>query len=81
MAPVIARYESRDAMHTFRADAAFAIPQLYKTLEAEGYFYAIRLKGNAVLQEAISHLFKRPVGRSPNYMRQIYHDFEYRAAS
>jgi hypothetical protein len=26
----------------FRADAAFAIPDLYMTMEAEGYFYATR---------------------------------------
>ena len=81
LAPVIARYKTRDLMRFFRADAAFAIPELYKTLEAESYFYAIRLKGNAVLQEAISHLLKRPVGRPPNYLRRFYHDFEYRAAS
>ena len=81
LAPVIARYKTRDLLRFFRADAAFAIPELYKRLEAEGYFYAIRLKGNAVLQEAISHLLKRPVGRPPNYVRRFYHDFEYKAAS
>ncbi len=79
--PVIARYKRRDLLRFFRADAAFAIPELYKTLEAEGYFYAIRLKGNAVVQEAVVHLLKRPVGRPPNYVRRFYHDFEYRAAS
>ena len=63
----------------FRADAAFAIPGLYEMLEAEGYFYAIRLKGNAVLQQAVAHLLKRPVGRPPNYVRRLYHDFQYRA--
>ena len=50
-------------------------------MEAEGYFYAIRLKGNSVLQNAVAHLLKRPVGRPPNYVRRFYHDFEYRAAS
>ena len=39
LAPVIARYKSRDLMRFFRADAAFAIPELYEMLEAEGYFY------------------------------------------
>ena len=80
LAPVIACYKTRDLMRFFRADAAFAIPELYKMLEAEGYFYAIRLKGDPVLQEAISHLLMRPVGRPPNYVRRFYHDFEYRAA-
>ena len=32
-------------MRFFRADAAFAIPELYEVLEKEGYFYTIRLKG------------------------------------
>ena len=44
LAPVIARYAERDIMRFFRGDAAFAIPELYETLEAAGYFYAIRLK-------------------------------------
>lgn len=80
LAPVIDRYKSRDLLRLFRADAAFAIPELYEMLETEGYFYAIRLKGNAVLQEAVAHLLKRPVGRPPNYVRRFYHDFEYQAA-
>ena len=54
-------------MRFFRADAAFAIPELYEMLEAETYFYAIRLKDNAVLQQAVAHLLKRPVGRPLNY--------------
>ena len=66
LAPAIARYRSRDLMRFFRADAAFAIPELYEKLEAEGSFYTIRLKGNAVLQEAVAHLLKRPVGRPPS---------------
>jgi hypothetical protein len=36
--PVIARYADRHLMRFFRGDAAFAIPELYKTLEAESYF-------------------------------------------
>ncbi len=72
LAPIIARYKTRELMRFFRADAAFAIPELYEMLETEGYFYSIRLKGNAVLQEAISHLLKRPVGRPPNYVRRFY---------
>jgi hypothetical protein len=81
LAPIVARYKTRDLMRFFRADAAFAIPELYEMLEAEDYFYAIRLKGNAVLQSAVAHLLKRPVGRPPNYVRRFYHDFEYRATS
>ena len=57
-------------MRFFRADAAFAIPELYEMLEAEGYFYTIRLKGNAVLQEAVAPLLKRPVARPPNFIHR-----------
>ena len=64
LAPVIARYAERDIMRFFRGDAAFAIPELYETLEAAGYFYAIRLKKNAVLEEKIGHRLTRPVGRA-----------------
>ena len=42
--PVIARYRDLDAPKLFRADAAFAIPELYELLETEGYRYAIRPK-------------------------------------
>jgi hypothetical protein len=41
-------------------DAAFATPKLYKTLEAEGCFYAIRLRANRVLQSRIAHYLSHP---------------------
>ena len=62
----MARYRgSATKRRFFRGDAAFALPDLYDFLEAEGYNYAIRLKANAVLQRQIAHLLKRPVGRPP----------------
>mgnify|MGYP000352269754 CR=1 FL=1 len=79
--PVIARYADRHLMRLFRGDAAFAIPELYKTLEAAGYFYAIRLRANRVLQSRIAHLLKRPVGRPPKGVKRVYGDFEYLAVS
>ena len=79
--PVIARYADRHLMRFFRGDAAFAIPELYRTLEAERYYYVIRLRTNRVLQGRIAHLLKRPVGRSPKRVKRIYGDFEYQAAS
>ena len=48
--PVIARYRGLKVPVYFRGDAAFAAPKLMKVLEAEGYWYAIRLKANAVLE-------------------------------
>lgn len=47
--PVIARYIVCYLMWFFRAESAFAIPELYKTPETAGYFFAIRLRANRVL--------------------------------
>lgn len=79
--PVVARYRDTVQRRCFRADAAFALPEVYSFLEAEGFGYAIRLPANAVLQRSISHLLKRPVGRPPHEVRRYYASFSYRAAS
>ena len=42
--PVVERYRKRDLRRYFRGDAAFAAPDIYEFLEAEGYKYTIRLK-------------------------------------
>jgi hypothetical protein len=79
--PVVARYRTTAKRRFFRGDAAYALPDLYGFLEAEGYKYTIRLKANAVLQAHIAHLLKRPVGRPPNDVRRFHASFSYRAAS
>jgi hypothetical protein len=79
--PVVARYRDRKRRRYFRGDAAFASPDIYEFLEAEGYTYAIRLKANAVLQESISYLLSRPVGRPPNHVRRFHTSFSYQAGS
>ncbi|MBM3559065.1 MAG: IS1380 family transposase [Alphaproteobacteria bacterium] len=79
--PVVARYGNRDIRRYFRADAAFANPEVYGFLEAEGFGYAIRLPANAVLQDSIGYLLKRPVGRPPNEVRRFHASFSYRAQS
>ena len=79
--PVIARYRGLDIRRFFRGDAAFAIPDLYEALEAEGHLYAIRLKGNAVLHRRIEHLLTRPVGRPSNKLERFYQSFEFQAKS
>src|SRR4051812_48473354 len=61
--PVIARYRDLKVPKFFGGDAAFATHELFRVLEQEGYWYAIRLKANAVLERQIAHLLKRPVGR------------------
>ena len=63
--PVVARYRGKVSRLYFRADAAFANPEVYEFLEAERIKYAIRLPANRVLQERIGYLLKRPVGRPP----------------
>ena len=77
--PVVARYRDMMKRRYFRADAAFASPEVYKFLEAEGYGYAIRLPANAVLQRRIAHLLTRPVGRPPHEVRRFYASFRYQA--
>ena len=80
LAPVLARY--RDKMKRyFCADAAFANPDVYELLEAEGYKYTIRLPANAILQARIGWLLKRPVGRPPHEVRRYYASFRYQAGS
>jgi hypothetical protein len=79
--PVIARYRKRNMRRYFRADAAFAIPEVYEFLEAEGYKYAIRLPGNRVLESHIVHLLRRPIGRPPHEVRRFYANFSYQAQS
>lgn len=79
--PVVARYRDRTKRRFFRGDAAFALPDLYDYLEAEGYKYTIRLRANAVLQGHIAHLLKRPVGRPPKHVQRFYACFSYQAGS
>jgi hypothetical protein len=79
--PVVARYRGKFKRRYFRADAAFANPEVYEFLEVEGYKYAIRLPANRVLQERITYLLKRPVGRPPNHVQRFHASFSYQAKS
>ncbi len=79
--PVIARYWGIVKHLYFRGVAAFANPEVYEFLEAEGASYAIRLPANQVLQDKIGHLLKRPVGRPPHEVRRYYASFRYQAQS
>jgi hypothetical protein len=47
----------------FRADAAFAKPDVYEGLEERGVKYAIRIPANDSLERDIAELLPRPVGR------------------
>jgi hypothetical protein len=79
--PVVARYQGRNLRRYFRADAAFANPELYEYLEAEGFEYAIRLPGNDALLRDIEPLLTRPVGRPSNAPVVWYAGFLYQAKS
>ena len=79
--PVVGRYRNRMKRRNFRGDAAYATPAIYEFLEAEGYKYTIRLPANAVLQERIGWLLKRPVGPPPRDVRRYYASFSYQAGS
>ena len=79
--PILARYGSTGVRRYFRADAAFAKPDIYEYLEERRVFYAIRLPSNKVLQYEIAPLLIRPVGRPPKRPVILYDDFWYRAGS
>jgi hypothetical protein len=79
--PVVARYRDKVSRIYFRADAAFAMPGVYEFLEAERIKYAIRLPTNKVLQECISYLLNRPVGRPSNEARRYHASFSCQAAT
>ena len=63
--PILSRYGATGVRRYFRADAAFAKPDIYEYLEERHVLYAIRLPGNEVLQYEIDPLLIRPVGRPP----------------
>ena len=79
--PVVELYRERDLRRYFRGDAAFASPDIYEFLEAEGFLYAVRLPTNPILQKSIAHLLTRPVGRPPNHVRRYHASFSYQAGS
>jgi hypothetical protein len=79
--PIVERYLKRAVRLLFRADAAFAKPELYEYLETRRIGYAIRLPANEVLQREIAHLFVRPTEWPSQRPIISYHDFAYQAQS
>src|ERR1039457_1658006 len=65
----------------FRADAAFAKPEIYEALEERGVKYAIRIPANDSLERDIVELLTRPVGRPSHKPVVWYKGFLYQAAS
>ena len=79
--PIVERYLKLAVRLLFRADAAFAKPELYEYMEARRIGYAIRLSANDVLQREIAHLLVRPTEWPSRKPIVSYHDFAYQAQS
>jgi hypothetical protein len=79
--PIVQRYLREPVRLLFRADAAFADPEIYMHLEARSIGYAIRLRSNSVLQREISHLLTRPTQWPSQGPTVSYHDFACQAQS
>ena len=78
--PILSRYEEKGLRRYFRADAAFAKPDIYEYLEERRVFYAIRLPSNKVLQWEIALTADTTCGEAAEASSD-YTDFWYRAES
>src|ERR1017187_2613319 len=79
--PEIERQQKAGKEVVFRADAAFAKPEIYEALEQRGVKYAIRIPSNDSLERDIAERLPRPVGR-PRYKPVVwYMGFLYQATS
>jgi hypothetical protein len=79
--PEIERQQRLGKEVVFRADAAFAKPEIYEALEERHVKYAIRLPASNKLQRNITALLTRPVGRPSHKPAVRYKSFLYQAAS
>jgi hypothetical protein len=79
--PEIERQQKLGKEVVFRADAAFAKPEIYEALEERGVKYAIRIPSNENLERDIAELLTRPVGRPSHKPVVWYKGFLYQAAS
>jgi len=78
--PEIERQQRLGKVVVFRADAAFAKPELYEALEQRQVKYVIRLPANDNLERKVAQMLIRPVGR-PSYQPVVrYKSFLYQAA-
>ncbi len=79
--PEIERQQAEGKQVTFRADAAFAKPEIYEAMEERGVDYVIRIPANKSLELEIEDILFRPPGR-PNAKPLVrYKSFRYQAES
>lgn len=79
--PEIERQQGLGKEVAFRADAAFAKPEVYEALEERGVRYAIRIPANDNLLRDVEELLTRPVGRPSQKPVAWYKGFLYQAES
>src|SRR2546422_7031806 len=79
--PEIERQQRMGKEVAFRADAAFAKPEIYEALEERGVKYAIRIPANENLRRDVEELLKQPAGRPSPKPLVEYKSFLYQAAS
>jgi hypothetical protein len=79
--PEIERQQAEGKRVTFRADAAFAKPELYEALEGRTVDYVIRIPANKNLELEIEDILFRPPGRPSAKPLVRYKSFQYQAES
>jgi len=79
--PEIEHQQADGKQVTFRADAAFAKPEIYEALEERGVQYAIRIPANNSLELEIEDILFRPPGRPSRKPLVRYKSFRYQAES
>jgi hypothetical protein len=79
--PTFVRTIAEAALVAFRADAAFAKPEIYDALEEHGVAYAIRIPANESLEWEVAEILFRPPGRPSHKPLVRYKSFAYQAGS
>ena len=79
--PEIDRQQAAGTRVAFRADAAFAKPEIYDALEQRGVDYAIRMPANKNLELEIEDVLFRPPGRPSCKPLVRFKSFHYQAKS
>ena len=81
LVPEIERQQAAGTRVAFRADAAFAKPEIYEALEQRDVDYAIRMPANKSLELDIEDILFRPPGRPSRKPLVRYKSFRYQAKS